>query len=352
MPGITWYEAFNRVADLVGRVTPSEQHTFPLKIPEIQDLLEARSRRNFPRILKKSKRKPHFAFETDCFRRLPLEIRTEIATHLSTSEFFTLRLSSRSMGEVFDNRTFWRSRFIPPRERGFLTSLLKSNQGSDYRDWRLIYRCTAKIQKKDGHLFEFREQWQNNLWLSERYKMTTDSEEIDSYNHLLSEMSWIRAPAPHSPPRICDVASWQGTRVDLCGLCGTEHISLEQAVPLSNTIVSLEVYILQQGDEAYLTGLGLMMRGIGSRRLILGYRIPSHYTVIDLDGKRLMGLMVADGIHGIRAIQPIFEDGPGRWAGDSNSYNLSYTELMTDTGVKAISGRFDVSLTPLNYWTN
>lgn len=344
MPGITWYQVFDRGVVSEDEVTLSERHTFPLKIPEIQGLLQSRSRPNFPRMLNKSKRKPHFAFDTDCFRRLPLEIRTEIASQLSTSEFLTLRLSSRSMGEVFDNRSFWKSRFIPPRERGFLTSLLKSNQGSDYRDWRLIYRCTAKIHLEDGHLFEFHRQWRHNLWLSERYKMTTEGEKIESNNHLLSEMSWKGDPRKRVP--IGDMVQWKGTRTDLCLLCGRGHISLSEAVPLSDTVVSLEVYIFKQRDKAYIAGLGLMKRIIGSRRLILGYRIPCQYTVINLRGKRLMGLNVADGIYGICAIQPIFENGLGRWAGDRNSCNLMYTKLMTDTGIKAISGQFDVSLPP------
>lgn len=283
-------------------------------------------------------------------------MRTEIAINLSTSEFLTLRLSSRSMGEVFGDRTFWKSRFIPSGDRGFLTSLLKApsidngdenSQGLDNRDWRSIYRCTAKIGLKDGHLFEFRRQWDNNRWLRERYTMTKASEEIGSYNNLLSEMSW----KGRSTRTSCDRVERQGTRVDLCMHCGMEHIPLKQAVPLSDTVVSIEVYILHEGPEAFVTGLGLMEGGTGNQRLIFGYRIPSQYMVIDLDGKRLMGLNVAAGASGIRAIQPIFEDGLGRWAGDLDLYNSSRKELTTDTGVKAFSGDFDVSLPPLKCFT-
>jgi len=256
------------------------------------------------------------------------------------------------MGEVFGDQTFWKSRFIPSGDRGFLTSLLEAcpignenekNQGRYDRDWRSIYRCTAKIGRKDGHLFEFRQQWQNNRWLKERYTMTNTIQEIESYNKLLSEMSWKGFSIRPS----CDRAEHQGTRVDLCRYCGMEHIPLKQAVPLSDTVVSIEVYLLREGSETYITGLGLVEGGTGNQRLILGYRIPDQYMVIDLDGKRLMGLNVMTRTYGICTIQPIFEDGLGRCAGDLDMYNTSCKELTTDTGVKAFSGHFDVSLLTL-----
>lgn len=327
-----------------------------MKRPEIQGFL-AKNRRRFPRILKKSKENRYLALNTDSFRQLPLEIRTEIATNLSTSEFLTLRLSSRSMGEVFGDQIFWKSRFIPSGDRGFLTSLLEvssirneneNNQGRYDRDWRSIYRCTAKIDRKDGHIFEIRQQWQNNRWLKERYTMTNTVEKIESYSNLLSEMSWKGLSIHPS----CDRVERQGTRVDLCIFCGMEHIPLKQAVPLSDTVVSIEVYLLREHilhdeTETYITGLGLVQEETGNQRLILGYRIPDQYMVIDLDGKRLMGLNVATRVYGIRAIQPIFEDGLGRWAGDSDMYNTCCKELTTDTGVKAFSGHFDVSIPTL-----
>lgn len=259
------------------------------------------------------------------------------------------------MGEVFRDRIFWKSRFIPSGDRGFLTSLLKApsigngdknNQGPDNRDWRSIYRCTAKIGRKDGHLFEFRRQWHNNRWLRERYTMTKASEEIGSYNNLLSVMSWKSFSSSSS----CDRVERQGTRLDLCLHCQMEHIPLKQAVLLSDTIVRIEVYILHEGTRTFVTGFGLIDGGKGDQRLIFGYRIPGQYMVIDLDGKRLMGLNVA-GALGVRAIQPIFEDGLGRWAGDLDLYDTGRKELTTDTGVKAFSGHFDVSLPPLNCFT-
>lgn len=66
--------------------------------------------------------------------------------------------------------------------------------------------------------------------------------------------------------------------------------------------------------------------------------------LIDLDGRKLLGLHVAAASFGIRAIRPIFEYGPGRWAGDSNLNETVCEKLTTNIGVKEFSGHFDVCL--------
>lgn len=178
-------------------VQTDAMHTYPLKRPIIQGLL-AKNRLRLPQI-QIGAGQGYLSPETDFFRLLPLEIRTLVASNLSTSEFFSLRQVSRSMAKVFGDQLFWRTRFLPWGERGFLNSLLTETQGdkrpkyqaSKQRDWRLIYRCSVNLDVRDGHLFEFRRRWHNNRWLGERYIMTKASdEEIRSHSSLISEMSW------------------------------------------------------------------------------------------------------------------------------------------------------------------
>lgn len=260
------------------------------------------------------------------------------------------------MGEVFGDQMFWKSRFIPSGDRGFLTSLFRApstsngdqnDQQPNNRDWRSIYRCTAKIGVEDGHLFEFRRQWQHNRWIRERYTMTKDSEVTAYYNNMPNAWSWKSVSVDFK----CDRFENQGTGIAVCHDCKMEHIPLEQAAPLGDTVVGIEVYILHELDRAFVTGFGLIEGGTVNQRLIFGYRVPGRYMVIDLDGRRLMGLHVAAARFGIRAVQPIFEDGLGRWAGDLNLHGTTCVEITSDTGVKGFLGQFDVSLPPLKCFT-
>lgn len=169
-----------------------------------------------------------------------------------------------------------------------------------------------------------------------------------SYSNLLGRMSWkgISRIRPHYS---CGTLDRQGGGIVRWYPCGRKRILRKQAVPLNNSVVSIEVYVLREGTETFITGFGLMEGGTGNQRTIFGYRIPDQYMVIDIDGKKLMGFNVKVGDVGIRAIQPIFEDGLGRWAGDSDMFYNRQKELTTDTGVKAFSGHFDVSLPSLGF---
>lgn len=340
-------------------------HTYPLQRPIIQGLLP-KNRLSLPRIQIGAGQGDLFP-ETDCFRLLPLEIRTLVASNLSTSEFFNVRQVSRSMAKVFGERLFWKTRFLPWGERGFLNSLLTETRGdtrpkyraSKQRDWRLIYRCSVNLDVCDGHLFEFRRRWHNNRWLGERYMMTKASdEEIRSHSSLIREMSWQRL----SLKVRCDRLRSQGHHRKKCSMCMMEHTLSVQAFPLNESVLSLAVYVLREAYHTYITGLGLLERDLGEPRLILGYRIPDQYHLINIDGKQLMGFNIIAGDHAIYAIQAVFKAGSSRWVGNPegskrcqwitglNTHHNTHRDvpelvrLTTEKGVQAISGKLDVSL--------
>ncbi|KAM3466065.1 hypothetical protein NHJ6243_001142 [Beauveria neobassiana] len=56
----------------------------------------------------------------DCFSRLPWELREMILIHLETKDALNLRQSSWSFQFLFSSLGFWRSRFEPDGERGFI----------------------------------------------------------------------------------------------------------------------------------------------------------------------------------------------------------------------------------------
>lgn len=74
------------------------------------------------------------------FERIPLEIRLEIATYLSTVDFLNLRFCLRAMADIFEDQAFWKTRFFIHGDRGYLAFLTEDIQRA--RDWRLTYRCT------------------------------------------------------------------------------------------------------------------------------------------------------------------------------------------------------------------
>lgn len=62
-------------------------------------------------------------YESDCFSLLAIEIRLEIASHLSTLDYLGLRSVSRAMALVFSLQSFWKTRFRVNGDRGYLACL-------------------------------------------------------------------------------------------------------------------------------------------------------------------------------------------------------------------------------------
>lgn len=349
--------------------------THPLKRPNIRGLFPKKCP-ELPRIQMKAGQEYRLS-GTDSFRLLPLEMRTLVASYLSTAEFFNLRRVSRSMAEVFEDRQFWRTRFFPHGERGYLNFLLRAPelehdikkarryrrfQSSKETDWRLIYRCSVRLSEWHDRLFELRRRWHNNRWLADRYAMTKPSdEEIKSHGSLDHDMPW---QGVHLKAR-CDRLHNQleGNNKRKCERCNMAHHASIQSVPLNESVVSLAVYVLREAYHTYITGFGLLKRDGGKPSLVLGYCIPDQYMLINIFGKQLMGFNLIVGDNGIYAIQADFKVGSSSWVGNKdgsrrcqwitgicNQYNTHrdaprLVRLTTEKGVQALSVRLDVSQT-------
>lgn len=134
-----------------------------------------------------------------------------------------------------------------------------------------------------------------------------------------------------------------------------------QALPLNKSVLSLAVYVLREAYHTHITGLGLLEKDFGQPSLILGYRLPDQYVLINIDGKQLMGFNVAARDHAIYAIQAVFKGGSSRWVGNTDGckrcqwitgLNTGYNthrdvprlvRLTTEKGVQALRGKLDVS---------
>ncbi|KGO38694.1 hypothetical protein PEX1_081440 [Penicillium expansum] len=279
-------------------------------------------------------------FRTDCFGLLAMEIRLEIAGYLSTVDFLSLRFASRTMAVLFELQSFWKTRFRVNGDRGFLACLADTPQNRKSKSWRSIYRCTAKIEQQYLYLWALRRQWRNNRWLADRYSMVKGLDDQPGLQNclLLGEVPWNGV----SVEIRCDRNCRQGNDWSKCKNCWEEHVPVLQAVALEN-VTSLAVSILPEGTKTYITGFDLISADFGTPNTTLGYRLPGSQVTVDLRGQQLQGFTVIAGEGGIYAIRPIFKTNIiGSWIGQPDGVCNS-TQLVLEGGIKAISGKFDVS---------
>ncbi|KAI9369387.1 hypothetical protein BJX61DRAFT_545605 [Aspergillus egyptiacus] len=83
---------------------------------------------------------------SDVFRRLPVEIKEEIASLLPLRDFLSLRHASRAMTPLFASNQFWRSRFRVGGERAYLQYLLRDPAvDGEQVEWREIYQASSQF---------------------------------------------------------------------------------------------------------------------------------------------------------------------------------------------------------------
>jgi hypothetical protein len=282
----------------------------------------------------------------DCFGFLAIELRLEIAAWLPTKDYLDLRSSSRAMVPLFDLQLFWKSRFRINGDRGFLNGLLVSPKNNESKNWRLIYKATARINKSDGHLWELRRRWQNVRWLKERCFMTrTSDDEIASQMNLFSlprKSDWKECPTEFR----CDRHWNQGIDWTLCNNCHAEHFSFVQTVVLDSSIVRLAISVLREGAQTYITGFELISADIQTRNVNFGSRVPGEQVVIEIQDTKLRGFTLLTGKTGIHAIRPNFDTTSSyvSWIGQPGGCNVNEPfDISLPQDIKVLWGNFDVS---------
>lgn len=250
------------------------------------------------------------------------------------------------MAGIFWSQTFWKSRFLPFGDRGFLYCILLRAEEvrGESKDWRLIYRCTSKVGPEEHpFLWQKRRQWQNNRWLKERCTMSRAAED-DVIRQRASidklRISWQTV----STSLRCDRNVKQGTDEKACAICWAEHIPFVQVMTFKESVTSLGVSILRERDTTYITGIDLTEEGLNDSKMTLGYRMPENNVILKLDGKRPRGFHIITGEAGVHAMRVIFDDFTySQWAGHAEGVTSQGTELLVDQNIQAVSGKFDVS---------
>mgnify|MGYP002717983455 FL=1 len=282
----------------------------------------------------------------DCFGRLPIEIRLEIAAYLSTADFLGLRLVSRAMVPVFSLQSFWRTRFRVNGDRGFLNCL--TDDRGKQKNWRSIYHCTARIEQAYLHVWSVRRQWRNNCWLRDRYSMTQAlSGQTEFEDNSLDEVAWKEAAAEIRCDRIPKRLWRDGFK---CKCRQEEPIPVSHTALLHDLVIGMTVFILHEGTtrgrRSHIIGFDLISADAEIPNITLGHRLPGSQVTIDFYGRHLRGFGIVTGNSGIRALRPVFDSGTiTSWIGDSEQDEMTMQLILKDD-VKAISAKFDVSHFP------
>ncbi|CAG8938128.1 unnamed protein product [Penicillium salamii] len=272
----------------------------------------------------------------DCLSTLPMEIRLEIASYLSTPDFFTLRTVSRGMAALFSLQSFWRTRFLINGDRGFLSYLTEKSHGHRKTDWRSMYRCTARCDTFDCFLRALLEIWRRNRWLVDRCSMVQRLDD-ESESDLQLEVSAYRFN---------------------CDLCRLSHTPVTQFASLKE-IIRLVVFVLhvpplepENETTTWITGIDLISAN-AEKTITIGYRVLRSYVTFNLYQRKLRGFDIFADDGGIRALRPIMnrksvEDWIGRPASwDSvlcyQSKHPHIARIARRREIKAISAKFDVS---------
>ncbi|OJJ45309.1 hypothetical protein ASPZODRAFT_167768 [Penicilliopsis zonata CBS 506.65] len=266
----------------------------------------------------------------DCFALLPLELRVEIAAHLSTMDYLGLRYCSRAMAAVFNNEAFWKTRFLVHRERGFF-AYLADNQpnGLSSTGWRLIYHRTNRVNRYNPAWKAMRRQWKTNTWFQDRYSMAR-APDISHQMRSKKRLHWETAQRHQCRSN--------GKCCGDCNFC--RHLfsinEFTQSIRISS-VVKIIVSILHEAEKTFITGLELIQKD-STTPVAIGYQ-TSRQETIDLQAHQLRGFIVNTGPRGIHALRPVTNkklDWVGRLEDTGN------VELLS-TRIKVIAGTFDVS---------
>ncbi|KAH6632487.1 hypothetical protein F5144DRAFT_534042 [Chaetomium tenue] len=236
----------------------------------------------------------------DPFASLPVELRSAIATYLSTPDALNTRRASPSFWFIFDSQQFWASRFKGTvSERSWLFEAVSGSTARGvvgHRDWRGLYKRTADARLAEGTRNRKR------IWDLIIQHM------VDvlalSWNELPDEV-----PLPwHIPPLPEDGSPKQsGIKVAGClplhtrydGLCTGSKVQ-RVAIP-TNDISRIGVSTVGFGGNGYICGLSLT--ATNGEVIRLGYNVAGNEHSLQLDGAALTGFNLAVGMGGIQALQ-------------------------------------------------
>lgn len=249
------------------------------------------------------------------------------------------------MVPVFDHQVFWKSRFRINGDRGYLNCLVENPQDHESKDWRLIYKVTAKIQRIDRHLWELRRRWLNNLWLRKCCSMTRAPDE-----EIFGDTD-ISFPRKSHRKECHNKSCFNGHCMkddyeNLGRILPGEYFDFAQTIGLESAIISLAVSVLREGGNTYITGFEFIRADTQTPNVIFGYRLPGDQVIIDIRGTELRGFTIVKCRRGFHAIRPILNTAKpiGSWIGQPRGCSVSeHSDIKLWREIRVLRGKFDVS---------
>ncbi|KAF3480620.1 U3 small nucleolar RNA-associated protein 4 [Arthroderma uncinatum] len=321
----------------------------PLDIPELQEaLLEAERGRDRDSLVECSVVSEKV--DSDLFYRLPVEIREEIQCLLSSNEVARLRTASRSFASMPLSQKFWRSRFLPFFERGFVFEPVRHQQDTISGAATIRYDWKALYEKTDPSLAYFealrnrRRVWECNKPLAELLLLhhTLDGggvDAMDEHNHVVWRTVAVKSPKE----QVRGTSIRQGPAVS--STYTPPSILKELAIRVPARISQIAVSLVYFNGNTYVSGIRINTPDQKETRL--GYIHPTQEIILDtrqpggsgpLD---LTGFAICADPGGIRGIKAALAKGHwSTWAGDHE--NVPNTlRLCLDERITHLKATFD-----------
>lgn len=264
----------------------------------------------------------------DAFTRLPEEICIAIACHLSTEDFYSLRLASSSFVSIFHYQQFWATRFARDGERGWLYEHRDWDRGLD---WRWLYRRTGtSLRSSSMHNRE-------RVWILARgirrivsAPFVMPSEPVRESLPAGDKYSWRYLVADHQAP--CDIRPYDDFER------GCREL-FEGRAPLRNPVRCVSVYVAWLWDAVYVVGLRL----VGDDGMVVAMGYLAEEVRVPLLGRNLTGFTAAVGSRGIKGIRCVFDEVRySTWIGSIDEASETQ-RLSAISPLSALTTGFDVS---------
>lgn len=301
---------------------PTEATVFPNLLPALTPLPKRSSR---VRRLQKACTEAN----ADVFHTLPRELRHEIASYLSTLDFYNLRLASRAMGGIFFSQSFWKTRFECHGDRYFL--------GSADGGWPKISR------RGNWHLLYY---WTHEKVLSQRLRNRRD---IWWRCRLIAGVMYTRFSFPRpAESRAIKALRWRymntlwpSSQPSLYLESVRSEFTFSGYFSLPQSLRQIAVSLLGDTYESYVTGLEF----IGEDKTVkIGYVNSRSHIIRDI--RPFRGFKIAWSRQGVHAITFDTNATDCSWIGRFNN-TYCVRDMTVASNVAAVQMEFDVGVAAL-----
>ena len=338
-------ERFGRLED--SHYFPSQvYYADPLFIPNLADLLEEASADGCTPVYEEPSKISTFGVEvhhqTDCFARLPLEIRDMILQFLPSGSVLNLELTSRAFATAPLTSSFWASRFSYDFEYNYIFEGKENLHGrANGRRWKVIFDG-LRWHEDPAHIENRRRVWGLVRPLADAL-IAFDG----------AQCRGDSSPEPQSPDGTNDILMWRRAS----GLMEEGQRSYSQGCRtlfnrtacVSSRITGIYISIFCFHGTKFITGLRFVQEG---SIIDLGYVSAGREVFLEIEptleldyGTKLNGLRglnLATGQRGINAIQIVTDKSTSQWVGSPE--NLPRKRLLSTAGpITRLKGDFDVS---------